>query len=59
MSAKDGVYPTSGSQDPKTRWESFELLRVGDVAEILKGGGGKLTPPGGDPGEMRKQEPTG
>jgi hypothetical protein len=28
--------------------------RVGDVGGIVQGGGGKLTPPSADPGDVRK-----
>jgi hypothetical protein len=35
-------------------WEPMRLLRVGTVAQILRGGGGKLSPPFDDPGEPRK-----
>jgi hypothetical protein len=37
----------------------MRLTLVGTVADVLRIGGGKLTPPGGDPGEMRKQGPVG
>jgi hypothetical protein len=38
-------------------WESMRVTYLGNVAEIVQGGGGKLTAAGGDPGEMRKQIP--
>jgi hypothetical protein len=38
-------------------WEPMKVTDVGHVSEVLQGGGGKLTPVGGDPGEMRKQQP--
>jgi hypothetical protein len=37
----------------------MKLTFIGDVHALLKGGGGKLSPAGGDPGEMRKQGPVG
>jgi hypothetical protein len=40
-------------------WEPMRVVRVGSVAEVLREGGGKLTPAGGDPGEGRKQGPVG
>jgi hypothetical protein len=40
-------------------WESMRITYLGNVAEIVQGGGGKLTAVGGDPGEMRKQIPVG
>jgi hypothetical protein len=41
------------------RWEPPELTYLGRIAEVVAGGGGKLTFAGGDPGEPRKQKPTG
>lgn len=35
-------------------WEKPRLIEVGDLVEIIRGGGGKLTLAGGDPGENRK-----
>ena len=43
----------------KKTWEPMKLARVGHVGEVVQGGGGKLSPAGGDPGEMRKQQPVG
>jgi hypothetical protein len=40
-------------------WEAPRLVHVGHVADAVRGGGGKLTPIGGDPGEMRKEKPSG
>ena len=41
-------------------WEPMRLVRVGTVAEVLRGGGGKLTTLGGDTGEPnRKPSGTG
>jgi hypothetical protein len=34
----------------------MRLTDVGDLAEVIKGGGGKLSQVGGDPGESRKQK---
>lgn len=42
--------------------ERMELTYIGHVGEVLRGGGGKLTPACGDPGDVRKppgQEPPG
>ena len=46
---------------PKTKqtWKPMKLTYLGDARDIVQGGGGKLSPPGGDPGEPRKQRPTG
>lgn len=45
------------AQEPmeKQPWQRMELSYIGDAAELIQGGGGKLTPAGGDPGEHRKQ----
>jgi hypothetical protein len=48
-----------GGYVEKLTWEAPKLLYVGNVAEAIKGGGGKLSPAGGDPGEGRKQGPIG
>ena len=39
---------------PRRPWTPPTLKYVGDVTEVLKGGGGKLTPTFQDPGENRK-----
>ena len=38
----------------KRTWTQPTLKYVGNVGEVLQGGGGKLTPSPGDPGESRK-----
>lgn len=38
----------------KREWEPMRLTYVGQVAQIVQQGGGKLSVPGGDPGEPRK-----
>jgi hypothetical protein len=43
----------------KAQWESMKLIYVGHIREVVQQGGGKLSAPGGDPGEPRKQKPTG
>jgi hypothetical protein len=43
----------------KRPWKRMKLTPAGRVPELIQAGGGKLTPPGGDPGEPRKQKPTG
>jgi len=40
-------------------WEPMQLRYVGHVADILQGGGGKISMTGGDPGEVRKEPPAG
>jgi hypothetical protein len=38
----------------KRKWEPMRLRYVGNVREVLRGGGGKLSTVGGDPGDFRK-----
>jgi hypothetical protein len=40
-------------------WEPMRLVRVGTVAQVLRGGGGKISILTGDPGEPRKVPSTG
>ncbi|MGI8429750.1 MAG: hypothetical protein ACR2OB_10700 [Solirubrobacteraceae bacterium] len=39
---------------PSRGWESMTLTYVGEVGEVLQGGGGKLSTVGQDPGDARK-----
>lgn len=43
-------------ENPKTRlkWEPPRLKRIGDLEEIVRGGGGKVSVAGQDPGDIRK-----
>lgn len=50
---------TVQEQAKKQPWQEMELTYLGDAAELIQGGGGKLTAIGGDPGEHRKQTPAG
>lgn len=43
----------------KQPWQPVTVRYAGDVAEVIRGGGGKLTTVGGDPGEGRKQRSSG
>jgi len=43
----------------KEAWEPMQISYVGDARELIQGGGGKVTATGGDPGEQRKQTPSG
>jgi hypothetical protein len=43
----------------KTAWVPMEVEYLGNAAQLVQGGGGKLTQAGGDPGENRKQTPSG
>jgi hypothetical protein len=45
------------TEQTKGEWEPMRLIEVGSVADVVKSGGGKLSIPGGDPGESRKQTP--
>ena len=49
--------PSLATQDRRP-WEPPALKTVGTIAEVLQGGGGKLSTIGGDPGENRKQSGT-
>ncbi len=52
----------SNERDPKTTdqpakariWERPELKEAGNVADVLQGGGGKLSPSAHDTGDSRK-----
>ena len=41
------------TMDRKT-WKRMTLEHVGDVATVVQGGNGKLTPPTADTGDIRK-----
>lgn len=40
-------------------WERPALKPVGTIGDVLRGGMGKLSITAGDPGETRKEPPTG
>ncbi len=40
----------------RKQWMPMKMTHLGDVRTLLKGGGGKLSLTGGDPGENRKQQ---
>ena len=40
----------------KKAWTSMKLTSLGQATDLIKGGGGKLSSPGGDPGEGKKQK---
>lgn len=46
---------TVRDQMEKQPWDEMELFCLGDAAELIKSGGGKLSTAGGDPGESRKE----
>ncbi len=43
----------------RKRWAPMQVDRVGAVADVLLGGGGKLSAVGGDPGDSRKPKGQG
>jgi hypothetical protein len=43
--------------EPRRPWVAPTLKLVGTIADVLQGGGGKLSLTGGDPGDHRKQAP--
>lgn len=44
---------------PLRQWQEPQLKYVGHVGDVLQTGGGKLSPAGGDPGEMKVEKPHG
>jgi len=54
MLNKNKLVISGEKNSEKQPWETMHMTYVGHVGEILKGGGGKLSTPGGDPGENRK-----
>jgi hypothetical protein len=43
--------------DKRLSWTTPKLTFVGNVGDVLQGGGGKLSVAGGDPGENRVEKP--
>jgi hypothetical protein len=41
-------------EEKRQMWEPMRLVKVGTVAQVLRGGGGKLSPLADDPGDVRK-----
>ncbi len=50
----DNYNTDTAERGTRRHWQSPELSSLGTVAEILQGGGGKLSPTEGDPGDLRK-----
>jgi hypothetical protein len=51
---------TADMAESSLEWTPMSLTYVGHVGDVLRNGGGKLSPCNGDPGEARKpkgQEP--
>jgi hypothetical protein len=44
----------SKTREQSRPWQPPRLRRVGSIGEVLRTGGGKLSPSQGDPGEPRK-----
>lgn len=40
----------------KKAWTPMKVTPLGKATDLIKGGGGKLSTPGGDPGEGKKQK---
>jgi len=51
MRPNDNAQSTTPAKRP---WTKPTLKYVGDIGDVLQGGGGKLTPAPGDPGDIRK-----
>jgi hypothetical protein len=48
-----------GADSKKSAWEPMQMEYLGNAAQLVQGGGGKLSTAGGDPGEGRKQKGQG
>jgi hypothetical protein len=57
--AKDSSQPSAKGDRIRAAWVPMDMEYLGNAAQLIRVGGGKLTPAGGDPGENRKQSPTG
>jgi hypothetical protein len=44
-------------QTAKPPWQTPAIVTVASMHDIVRGGGGKLSRRGGDPGEPRKEKP--
>jgi hypothetical protein len=53
MEKEDGV--VDPDRKKKKAWAPMKLVLVGQATDLIKGGGGKLSLAGGDPGEGKKQ----
>lgn len=43
----------------KAAWEPLERTLVGNIADVVQGGGGKLSPSTSDPGDANKPQGQG
>ncbi len=57
MAAKNELSDTTPAR-AKSSWEPMTLRHLGQIGQVIQGGGGKFTFIGGDPGESRKQKPS-
>jgi hypothetical protein len=50
------VSPFTKTKPTESRrpWVVPALKVIGTIADVLQGGGGKISPTGGDPGDLRK-----
>ena len=44
----------SPDQEGRQAWEPMRIALIGNIGEVVQGGGGKLSSVGTDPGESRK-----
>jgi hypothetical protein len=51
--------PARSATAAKRPWRKMELCYLGNAAQLIQQGGGKLSVTGGDPGESRKQRSSG
>ena len=42
----------------QAKWEPMRLTMLGKVGDVVRVGGGKLSPPAADPGEPLKTKPS-
>jgi hypothetical protein len=54
MDKKEQEEQTAPQKPTKQPWEAMRLTDLGDIRTVVKGGGGKLSLVGTDPGESRK-----
>lgn len=59
VSQKERLDEGSLSMKGQRQWEPMRVTYLGNVAEVVQQGGGKISILTGDPGEPRKVAPTG
>ena len=45
----------ANNREIKLTWEPIRLTQVGNIADVVKGGGGKLSTIGADPGDTARK----